>query len=274
MGLGSALFTALNKDSCELYHEHVPFDPATAQELSDKAVDRAARRGCGRAAAADRDQPRLLSLPVLPVLGTLLGGGAAMSCHSNPLRMSDTADETWKIVASFPAYEVSDRGRVRRRLTKGRWPAGHILSPGQARSGHLYVMLTDAKGCVQKQFIHRLVAIAFVGPAPFEGAFVLHHDDRPQHNVPENLYWGDRRQNARDAKLNRRYPGEVSQRGAQPGTANPATVLTERDVLQIRRYLDMGLCGACVARLYGVRKETIYCIAKGRTWAHLRSDAA
>ena len=38
MGLGSALFTALNKDSCELYHEHVPFDPATAQELSDKAV--------------------------------------------------------------------------------------------------------------------------------------------------------------------------------------------------------------------------------------------
>ena len=33
MGLGSALFTALNKDSCELYHEHVPFDPATAQRM-------------------------------------------------------------------------------------------------------------------------------------------------------------------------------------------------------------------------------------------------
>ena len=39
MGLGSALFTALNKDTCELYHEHVPFDPATTQALSDKAVD-------------------------------------------------------------------------------------------------------------------------------------------------------------------------------------------------------------------------------------------
>jgi hypothetical protein len=39
MGLGSALFTALNKDTCELYHEHVPFDPAAAQALSDKAVD-------------------------------------------------------------------------------------------------------------------------------------------------------------------------------------------------------------------------------------------
>ena len=38
MGLGAALFTALNKDTCELYHEHVRFDPATAQDLSDKAV--------------------------------------------------------------------------------------------------------------------------------------------------------------------------------------------------------------------------------------------
>ena len=38
MGLEAALFSALNKDSCELYHERVPFDPATAQALSDKAV--------------------------------------------------------------------------------------------------------------------------------------------------------------------------------------------------------------------------------------------
>ncbi|MEI8395172.1 MAG: hypothetical protein WCF85_10580 [Rhodospirillaceae bacterium] len=39
MGLPApALFTALNKDSCELHHELVPFDPALAQALSDRAV--------------------------------------------------------------------------------------------------------------------------------------------------------------------------------------------------------------------------------------------
>ena len=38
MDLSSALFTALNKDTCELYHELIPFDPAAAQALSDKAV--------------------------------------------------------------------------------------------------------------------------------------------------------------------------------------------------------------------------------------------
>lgn len=39
MGLGSALFTALNKDTCELFHEPVAFDPPAAQALSDRAVD-------------------------------------------------------------------------------------------------------------------------------------------------------------------------------------------------------------------------------------------
>jgi len=57
MGLGSALFTALNKDSCELYHEHVTFDPATAQELSDKAV------AVLRAADAGELLPRIATSP-------------------------------------------------------------------------------------------------------------------------------------------------------------------------------------------------------------------
>ena len=39
MGLGSALFTVLNKDTCEIHHELVPFDPTAAQTLSDTAVD-------------------------------------------------------------------------------------------------------------------------------------------------------------------------------------------------------------------------------------------
>jgi hypothetical protein len=39
MQLGVALFTAMNKDTQELYHQVVPFDPAEAQKLSDKAVD-------------------------------------------------------------------------------------------------------------------------------------------------------------------------------------------------------------------------------------------
>jgi hypothetical protein len=59
MGLGSALFTALNKDNCELCHEHVPFEPATAQELSDRAV------AVLRAADAGDLLPRIATNPDL-----------------------------------------------------------------------------------------------------------------------------------------------------------------------------------------------------------------
>jgi len=57
LDLGSALVTALNKDTQALYHEAVPFDPASAQPLSDKAVD------ILRAAAAGELPPRIASAP-------------------------------------------------------------------------------------------------------------------------------------------------------------------------------------------------------------------
>lgn len=41
MGLteNPALWTCVNKDTSELYHEDIPFDPSTAQEASDRAVN-------------------------------------------------------------------------------------------------------------------------------------------------------------------------------------------------------------------------------------------
>lgn len=57
MGLESGLFSALNKDTCELHHEHVPLDPAAAQALSDKAVD------VLRAADAGELLPRIAASP-------------------------------------------------------------------------------------------------------------------------------------------------------------------------------------------------------------------
>jgi hypothetical protein len=39
LGLAACLFTALNKNSCEIYHELVFYDRAEAQRLVDRAVD-------------------------------------------------------------------------------------------------------------------------------------------------------------------------------------------------------------------------------------------
>jgi hypothetical protein len=57
MELEVALLTAMNKNTQELYHEVVPFEPAEAQRLSDKAVD------ILRAIAAEELPPRIASAP-------------------------------------------------------------------------------------------------------------------------------------------------------------------------------------------------------------------
>jgi len=134
-------------------------------------------------------------------------------------------------------------------------------------------MLTDSTGLSRKQFVHRLVAVTFIGPAPFAGAMVLHHDDIPTNNKPGNLYWGTHAENVADARLNRRPRERPRNRGAQPGEENSSAVLNEDQVRRIKGMLGLGLCGACIARLHGVRKETIYAIAKRRTWAHVTEEA-
>ena len=182
------------------------------------------------------------------------------------------AAEIWRVVPGYETHEVSDHGHVRRRVAAVGWPAGHLLRPAAMKSGHRYVILTDAAGHCRKQFVHRLVAQAFIGPAPFAGAMVLHHDDIPTNNIPENLYWGTHAENVADARLNRRHHGMKRNRGAQPGEENSSAVLTEDQVRRIKGMLGLGLCGACIARLHGVRKETVYSIAKGKTWIHVTEE--
>jgi hypothetical protein len=57
MELEVTLFTAMNKDTQELYHEVVHFDPAEVQRLSDKAVD------ILRAVEAEELPPRIARAP-------------------------------------------------------------------------------------------------------------------------------------------------------------------------------------------------------------------
>ena len=57
LGLEVALFTALNRDTLALHHEAVPFEPAEAQRLSDRAVD------ILRAAEVGELPPRIAAAP-------------------------------------------------------------------------------------------------------------------------------------------------------------------------------------------------------------------
>lgn len=62
--------------------------------------------------------------------------------------------------------------------------------------------------------VHRLVCEAFHGPAPFEKAVVMHLNENPDDNRPENLQWGTQREN-----LN--APGFIQYCQARTGDRSP-----------------------------------------------------
>jgi hypothetical protein len=58
-----------------------------------------------------------------------------------------------------------------------------------------YRMILRIGGLGKTFKIARLVCEAFHGPAPFERAVVMHLDDNPGNNRPENLKWGTQKEN-------------------------------------------------------------------------------
>lgn len=107
----------------------------------------------------------------------------------------------WRIIPGFEDYEVSNRGEVRRQFHR-------LLKPMPGRWGHTQVTVYDRAGKQSKCGIHRLVALAFIGPPPPAKPLVCHKNGRAWENHPENLYWGDIAENTADrirhASLDRR----------------------------------------------------------------------
>lgn len=93
--------------------------------------------------------------------------------------------ECWRPVSRNPNYEVSDLGRVRRANT------GRVLKPAQnssragKRPGYFVVSLGYALRC---QYVHQLVAEAFLGPRP-AGHDTDHRDKDRSNNRASNLRW-------------------------------------------------------------------------------------
>lgn len=113
--------------------------------------------------------------------------------------------EEWRPVVGFEGvYSVSNRNRVRREpgyTRHRRWRVGGVLKPRKNKYGYTkYTLYRD--GEPRYVVLHRLVAEAFLGPSPEGKPLVLHKDDNPENNTPENLYWGDLADNQRDVLMN------------------------------------------------------------------------
>ncbi|MEN9924154.1 MAG: Deep-sea thermophilic phage [Pseudomonadota bacterium] len=182
-------------------------------------------------------------------------------------------DEVWRPVVGFEeSHEVSNLGRVRsiaRAITRraNRWSglvthihAQRILGLRPERGGYLRSTISlDGR---QKQcMVHRLVANAFLDPAPTEEHQINHRDGNKANNRADNLEWVTRAENMNHAYANGL---KVPVKGSRHGRSK----LTEEQVAEIKA-LGGTLSQHQIAKRFGVGQPQIHRILSGRRWAHL-----
>lgn len=169
-------------------------------------------------------------------------------------------------IYDHPTYLISDDGRVLRevhidgvgRLRPARW-----LRTWAHEDGHIRVSLY-CKGHQHIRYVHRLILEAFVGPCP-DGMECRHANGNPADNRLENLRWGTRSENQRDAVKHGTAAG-FGNRGERCSAAK----LSEEQVRQIIRegYREPQARREMAERC-GVTETTIRDILSRRTWRHL-----
>ena len=174
--------------------------------------------------------------------------------------MSNNKEEVWAFSAMATDFEISTLGRVRRWCNRQRAKRGLIKKARLADSGYIAVGLTPFRGKQSIYYVHRLVADAFHGGAPFEGAVVRHLDGNKLNNHPDNLAWGTYAENEAD---------KLRHGTRNFGEAVHNAKLTEETVKQVREMHRAGMTISKIARHFNMARKTISNVALGQTWRHV-----
>ena len=111
------------------------------------------------------------------------------------------------------------------------------------------------------QRLHRIIWIINHGGIP-EGLQINHKcNNRACYNI-EHLYAGTQKENMAD-----KYRSGSTNHAK--GEKSSASVLTENEVLRIKRLLSEGMKTTQIAKEFGVARGTINHIKSGRSWSHL-----
>lgn len=167
----------------------------------------------------------------------------------------------WRSVPDWPAYEASSDGRIRRVHRSSGAVAGRELRPLlNKKTGYLSVCLSE-RSRSKRIDIHRLVATAFHGRQPSARHLVAHNDGSRINNASANLRWATQTENLGDCHAHGT---------ALIGSRNPATRISEIDVLAIRRMKATGIPRPVIAEGYGLHKRSAFRILAKSTWGHVQ----
>lgn len=181
--------------------------------------------------------------------------------------------EEWRKVPGFPAYSVSNYGRVTRTSPSPRYAVtGKMLGSKSASTGYRFVSLY-LDGEQFAQGVHVVVCTAFHGPRPSPDHQATHKDGSRDNNHADNLRWATRQENMADKYIHGTMPlgdnhhsrlrPDRMARGERNGGGGK---LTESDVRKIRKD---GRLHYVIAKDYGVVKSMVSMIKRGEVWRHV-----
>jgi hypothetical protein len=193
-------------------------------------------------------------------------GGPPMPDQAYPTP-TQSGPEIWKTIPSFPDYEASNFGRIRRDWRTLQDPRrvsnakrDYLMTPTIDKDGYDRVSVFSPKtGKFRPLGVHQLVAEAFIGPCP-EGKEVNHKDSNKHNNVPVNLEYLTPIEN-----LNHKFMNGRCARGERSSSAK----LTEVVVREVLEMAHNGTPHIDIARFLIIPPTTVHSITSGTTWSHL-----
>ena len=164
----------------------------------------------------------------------------------------------WREIPSLPGYYASNDGSI------GRYSDGNfevLKSHDVSKYGHQSIGI-KLNGKWKKFAVHRLVLEAFSGPCP-KGLQCRHLDDNPRNNHIDNLVWGTAKENAEDKVRNKHH---------MHGEKHYNAVISEKEVIEIRRSWKNGSNIVELARQYGLTPCGIHDVCVGVSWKHVKEE--
>jgi hypothetical protein len=107
--------------------------------------------------------------------------------------------------------------------------------------------------------VHAIVLETFIGPRP-ESMLACHNNGNRTDNRLRNLRWDSHRANIDDATRHGTW---------RYGSSHPMALLEETQVAEILQLLAEGGSVVKIATTYGVKRDTIASIKRGRSWKHI-----
>lgn len=178
----------------------------------------------------------------------------------------------WRSCPRFPHFEVSEWGDVRRAVDVHGGSAGDRMRGFLDADGYRRYALTDINGRKTHATDARLVAEAFIGPAPSALHEVAHNNGSRVCAHYSELRWATRLENHHDML--------VHGTGRSAGERNPKAKLTAQDIVRIRREYraiknrEVNRRVGDLAKEYGLHHATVCNIARGKSWSHIPLEVA